>query len=302
MPEERVLIAGGSGFIGRNLTRMLQDQGYSISWLSRSSGRVGEVSLFRWDPSRGEMDMRALDGVDHLVALAGAGIADKRWTKARKDLIISSRVDSAHTLQHALANSNHSVKTITCASAVGYYGNRGEEWLHEEAEPSEGFLSYSTQRWEMGSQGFVHNGIEPAIIRIGLVLGRESGLLKEMDKQLRMGIRAIVGSGRQYYPWIHIDDICGIFIHAIENRLTGIYNGVAPRPETQNDLLKEMVKARGTFALPTPAPAFVLRLMLGEMAAAVLSGQRVKADKIIESGYRFQYEQAEAALQDLYKK
>ena len=297
---EKVLIAGGSGFIGRRLTALLQQSGYAVGWMSRSGGKRKDVQIFQWDVLRQRMDQAAIQWADHIMVLAGAGIADKRWTEKRKQEIIHSRLQSTQLLIYQLQQQAHHVQTVTAASAVGYYGNRGDVWLQEDAAPGDGFLTTSTQAWEEASVGFNLAGIEPAIIRIGLVLGKESGLLKEMDKQLRWGIRPIVGSGKQYYPWIHIDDVAGIFMHAMQQRLKGIYNAVAPQPMTQNELLKAMVRARGTFALPAPAPAFVLQLMLGEMAAAVLGGQRVSADKVIGSGYSFRFEDADTALQAIY--
>ncbi len=299
---EKVLIAGGSGFIGRHLTARLQEAGYAVGWMSRSAGKQKDVQVFQWDVLRQRIDPAAIEWADHIIVLSGAGIADKRWTEKRKKEIIFSRVQSAQLLIYQLQQQSHSVQTVTAASAVGYYGNRGDEWLDETAAPGVGFLTESTQAWEDASIGFNLAGIEPAIIRIGLVLGRESGLLKEMDKQLRWGIRPIVGNGRQFYPWIHVDDVAGIFMHAMQQKLQGVYNAVAPQPLTQNALLKAIVRARGTLALPAPAPAFVLHLMLGEMANAVLGGQRVKADEVMRSGYSFRFEDADSALADLYKK
>jgi len=295
-------MAGGSGFIGKHLSRLLQKEAYEVAWLSRKSGDSNGIKVFEWNPAKQTMDHSALEWADHLVVLSGAGIADKRWTAKRKRLIINSRVDSARTLQTYLKDYKHQIKTVVTASAVGFYGNRGDEWLDENSGPSDGFLSESTQAWEDASAGYTLYGVNPAIVRIGLVLGRTSGLLREMDKQLRFGIRPIVGTGKQYYPWIHIDDVCSIFIHAIKHQLTGIYNGVAPNPVTQNELLKAMVSARGTVAIPAPAPAFVLKIMLGEMAAAVLSGQRVKAEKIIAEGFQFKFNDLDSALTNLYNK
>lgn len=209
--KDHILIAGGSGFVGQRLTSLLQESGHQVSWLSRKSGQEGAVNRIAWDPSRKFLDENAFDGITRLVILSGEGIADKRWTDQRKQLIIDSRVQGISLLKEALLSRSHTVRSIVSASAVGFYGTRGHELLDETSTPGAGFLSTSVQTWEEAAHGLEETGLPVAIMRIGLVLGRGSGVWQEMDNYLRFGIRPIFAAGKQWWPWIHLEDVAGIF-------------------------------------------------------------------------------------------
>lgn len=298
----KVLIAGGSGFIGKRLTALLLRSGHEVAWLSRKAISNNQVVVFQWDTAKQWVDEKAIQWADQLVILSGEGIAEKRWTAARKEAIIQSRVKGIDILYSAMNSVPHHIQSIVTASAVGFYGSRGNETLTETSAPGEGFLSTSTQAWEAASHKLQEPGIEVTLLRIGLVLGREAGLIKEMDRVLRFGIRPILGNGRQWYPWIHADDLCSIIAFSLERKLNGTYNAVAPHPVSQAQLLRAMATASGRFTLPAPAPAFVLQLMLGEMSNAVLASQNVSAQKLQDAGFSFAYPKLDAALQQLYAK
>lgn len=298
----KVLIAGGTGFIGRRLTQLLVEAGDEVAWLSRKPASTNQVRVFQWDTDKKWVDEKALQWADQLVILSGEGIAEKRWTNARKQAIIDSRVRGIEMLRSAMEVIPHHIHSIVSASAVGFYGSRGNELLTEESAAGNGFLSTSTQAWEAASHTLQTPGVSLTLLRIGLVLGKEAGLVKEMDRVLRFGIRPILGTGRQWYPWIHADDLCSIIAFSLKQRLSGTYNAVAPNPVKQAQLLKAMSAASGRFTLPAPAPAFVLQLMLGEMSNAVLASQHVSAQKILDAGFRFTYTEVSAALEQLYRK
>jgi len=300
--KDHILIAGGSGFVGQRLTSLLQESGHQVSWLSRKSGQEGAVNRIAWDPSRKFLGENAFDGITRLVILSGEGIADKRWTDQRKQLIIDSRVQGISLLKEALLSRSHTVRSIVSASAVGFYGTRGHELLDETSTPGAGFLSTSVQTWEEAAHGLEETGLPVAIMRIGLVLGRGSGVWQEMDNYLRFGIRPIFAAGKQWWPWIHLEDVAGIFQHSVKQELSGIFNAVAPGIQDQKTILGAMSAARGGFSIPAPAPPFVLRLLVGEMSTAVLASQRVSPQKILDTGYRFRFPDLTAAMQDLYRK
>lgn len=299
-----VLVTGGTGLVGTRLTSLLLEKGYQVRYLSRNPGKVSEVESFSWDIDRQTIDEKALDGVDYIIHLAGAGVADKKWTTQRKKEILQSRTKSTEVLRSALANKDHQVKAFISASAVGYYGwDTGGVWKKEDSRFGDDFLATVTKSWEAEVDQVEKLGIRVAMLRIGIVLSDKGGALKELTKPIKWGAGAALGKGDQYMSWIHLDDLCKMFIHALENdTIQGIYNAVAPNPVTNKELSKLSAKVLGKpFFLPN-VPGFVLKLALGEMASMVLGGNRVSSEKIQNDGFTFTYPEVEPALNDLLTK
>lgn len=297
-----VLITGASGLIGTQLSQMLSAKGYIVVHLGRKSTRKSVYPTFFWDVEKGEIDTNAFKNVDAIVHLAGAGVADSRWTEDRKRQIINSRVNSGRLLHETLKNTPNQVKVFVSASAVGYYGNRYQEVLTETAQPTNEFLSRTTQNWEDASAQMAELGIRTVILRIGIVLSEKGGALPQTALPLKMRIGTYFGSGKQYYSWIHIDDVCTAFIHALQTpSMCGVYNAVAPKPVTNKEFVRNIAVAMGKPAVFVPAPAFILQLAMGEMAHLVLDSAYVSADKLIESGFIFEYPKIELALKEIYK-
>lgn len=299
---ETVLITGGSGLIGTELTNLLLGKGYKVRHLSRSAKTIAGVEVYIWDVDQMQIDDRAVEGVDYIIHLAGAGIADKYWTLKRRQQIIDSRIASAKLLLESIRRTDTKPKALISTSAIGLYGNRNKQELTETSEEGSGFLSKVCHQWEAAVLPAKELGIRLAIIRVGIVLSGNGGALVEMGKSIPFHIAGYLGDGSQYYSWIHIKDICGIFLHAITHEIEGVYNGVAPNPVTNKELTLQIARTRNITALPLPAPAFALRLAMGEMADMILDSAKVSSHKIEAAGYQFQFPEVDQALQDIYKK
>ncbi len=281
-----VLIAGGSGLVGRRLVQMLEQRGDTVRVLTRNATKPHE---FAWDPQQDKIDDTALEGIDILINLAGAGIADKRWTASRKRELIESRVKSNQTLFNALKRTEIHPKAFVSASAIGYYGNSGEPWMYESDSPKDhSFMVDCCTQWEDSAYEMATLGIRTVILRIGVVMSPEGGAMAEFIKPMRFGIGAYFGWGQAWYSWIGIDDLCNMFIWAADQpTIHGVYNAVNPQPERNINLVKKIAKSRGKFVFIVPAPTIIIRLMFGEMAAVVLNSNRVSADHILETGFVF---------------
>jgi len=295
-----VTIAGGTGLIGTRLVSMLLDKGYEIRLLTR---HPKSDNHFFWNPEQGEIDENALIGADVVINLAGAGIADKRWSDARKHLLIESRVSGARVLHGVLEKMATRPKTYISASAIGYYGNSGERICRETDVPADNsFMSVCCKAWEDAVTPIQHLGIRTVLLRIGIVLTSEGGALKEMTKPIRFGLGAYFADGQGWMSWIHRDDICRILIWAIETEAAnGVYNAVAPHPVRNEAMVRAAATAMQQPAVFLPAPAFVLQLMLGEMSAVVLNSNRVSAEKIQQAGFEFQYSEVAPALAQIFE-
>lgn len=292
-----ILITGGSGLVGKHLTRLLQHEGHEVAWLTRSASSQGSPRKFEWNVEQQTMDVNALKWADAIVHLAGAGVADKRWTEARKHEILESRVQSTRLLYSFLENEQHAVKQIVSASAVGFYGFKtSDAWFDEQTTVGNDFLAEVTQKWEQEVEQIARLGVNTALVRIGIVLAKEGGALKEM---LKPPVISALGSGEQWIPWIHIQDLCRIFSHVLKENLSGTYNAVTPNPVNNLELSKTLAKNYSKLFLPIPVPEFVLKLAVGEMAGMLLTGTRVKCDKIQNTGFNFAYDKLEDALKNL---
>ncbi len=293
--KKLVLLAGGTGLIGTRLAHLLQEQQYSVRLLTRSPRKPGE---FKWDPIQGEIDAAALEGVDAVINLAGAGIADKRWTPRRKQLIIDSRVQAARVLAEAISRSGHRPHVYISAAAIGIYGDSGEKLMTETDAPvNDNFLVESCQLWEQAADAVASLGIRTVKLRIGVVLAREGGALAEIIKPLRFGLGAYFGDGQAWWSWIHRDDVCNMMVWAIKTPAAeGVYNAVAPTPVRGKAMVRAIAKAMRQPAIFLPAPSFALRMVLGKMSAVVLNSNRISAQKIEAAGFKFQYPALEHAL------
>ena len=301
--SNKVLIAGGTGLVGSRLTTMLEEKNYKVSHLSRSSQPGGNVPTFRWDPKSGFIDEGVLKEIDYVVNLAGAGIADKKWTPARKKVILESRTQSTRLLAKVLKEQDHQVKAVVAASAIGYYGyDTGGIWKKEESRFGDDFLATVTKEWEAAIDEIAQTGLRTVKLRIGIVLSEKGGALKEMAKPIRWGIGAPLGRGDQFMSWIHLDDLCQMFIFAMENdNLKGIYNAVGPHPDTNKLITKTLATVLKKPLILPNVPGFVLKIVLGEMASMVLGGSKVSAEKISETGFEFKFPELKTAVADLLK-
>ena len=292
----RILITGGTGFVGGALKQFLLTQGHEVVILSRSGGD------FQWDVSYGYIDPAAFEGVEAIVHLAGAGIADERWSAARKRELVNSRVRSTAVLYQALSTIPHSIKTVVSASAIGFYGaDTGEQECVETSSVGSDFLADCTKQWEEAVDQIGILGIRLCKVRIGLVMGASGGIFPVISKPIRWGVGANLGSGKQWQSWIHITDLVRIFNELLINSsLSGTFNGVAPEPIRAGDMNKQIAKAlHRPFFLPA-IPGFLLRLVLGEMACLVLGGSRVSSSKIEkDASFSFTFVRFDEALKEI---
>jgi len=300
--SKKILITGASGLIGSRLTEMLLQKGYQVSHLGRTK-KNGSVKSFVWDVDKGELDKEALAGVDTIIHLAGAGVADKRWNEKRKKEILESRTKSSALLYEILKKGNHSVKAVVSASAIGYYGFCLDERIFtEDSEPGTDYLAQVTKAWEASVDKISSLNIRVAKLRIGIVLSEKGGALAEMAKPVRFGIGAALGTGKQYLSWIHIDDLCAMFIKAVEDEhMHGAYNAVCDWV-TNEAMTKSIASVLKKPLLLPPVPGFMMKLIVGEMAVIVVNGSKVSSEKIRKTGFTFQYPELSVALNELLKR
>ena len=291
-----VLISGGSGMIGQRITKLLEAKGMSVAWLSRSSK---SQKSFIWDVDKGDIDPQALEWADAVIHLAGAGVADKRWTASRKKEILESRTKSTSLLYQAIEAAKNKPDVFISASAIGYYGlDTGTTLVHENSNPGNDFLAEVVKAWEAEVKKMEQLKLRTVLIRIGIVLDAHGGALAEM---LKPPVAAPLGSGDQWMSWIHVEDLANLFIFALERTtLQGVFNGVAPNPATNQELTQEAARAKGKPYVGLGVPAFALKLVLGEMAAIVLGGNRVSSQKIQKAGFEFEYPELKKALKNIY--
>ena len=290
----KILVSGSSGLIGSALVPLLSARGHSITRLVRMDPQPGQI---HWDPERGTIEAARLEGFDAVVHLAGQNIAAGRWTPEQKARIRVSRAKGTRILAEALAALPAPPQVLICASAIGYYGNRGDEVLQEESPAGSGFLPEVCQAWEAAAAPARKMGIRVINLRTGVVLSAAGGALAKMLPAFKMGIGGVVGNGRQYMSWIALNDVVGAIVHALSNpALDGPVNAVAPHPLTNREFTVTLGRV---LSRPTlfPLPAFAVRLAFGEMAdELLLASQRVEPAKLASSGYKFQFPELEGAL------
>lgn len=299
---KHVLITGGTGLIGSKLTHILLNKGYEVSHLSRSAGKNSQVKTFLWDVNQGQIDEQCIDGVDTIVHLAGAGIADKRWTEKRKQEIIDSRTKSIALIYNLLKSKpNHTVKQVISASGIGYYSNRGNEVMTEDKPPLYDFLGTCCIEWEEAVDKGQELGLQITKFRTGVVLTKADGALPQLALPIKFGVGSPLGSGKQYVSWIHLHDAVNMYVQAVEGNLTaGVYNMAAPYPVTNTQLTKAVAKQlRRPIWLPN-VPAFAIKLLFGELSTLVLGSTRTSSQKIENAGYHFKFVHLADALKDIY--
>jgi uncharacterized protein (TIGR01777 family) len=301
----KVIISGGSGLIGQTLCRRLQDQGYDVAILSRKKGAASaEVNHHIWDSDRQIIDAEAINNCDYIIHLAGVNIGAGRWTQKRKQAIADSRIKSARLILDNIDRQHNSLKAFISASAIGIYGAKTTDKILTETDPpANDFLGQTCEKWEQAADGFSDMGIRTVKIRTGIVLSKKGGALAKLLIPVKLGIGSALGSGKQYMPWIHLDDLCGIYIHAMEKEsMTGPYNAVAPEHTTNQAFTRKLAHAlHKPFWFPK-IPSLILRILFGKMSAMLLTGSRISSERIQAAGYQFRFPDLEDAFMDLYSK
>ena len=307
-----VLITGGTGLIGRALTKELSAKGYDIIILTRKQAAsenslLPKIRYATWNIDADTIDHLAIADADIIIHLAGAGVAEKRWTKKRKKEIAASRTNSADLLVKSLKEIPNKVRLVIAASAIGYYKPSlpGEgSYMRVETEPPDpGFLGRTCRQWEHHLLPFSKLGIRLVVLRTGIVFSLKGGALPSFMTPIRFGIAAILGSGNQVISWIHIEDLCRIYLAAIQKQnMEGVYNAVAPNPVNNKTFTKELARQlKGKYFLSLHVPAFVLKLLLGEMSIEVLKSTRVSAEKLRQTGFQFVFPSIQSALENLIR-
>ncbi len=297
-----VVIAGGSGTVGRRLSEVLSEAGYTVSILTRSKEKAKNDDHFiHWDIEQKLIDDRFVQA-NIIINLAGSGIAEGRWTKEQKKEIMSSRLDTTELLISEVGKRNMEIDSYISASAIGYYGDGGDKLLTEEdGVQTDEFLSQVCVAWEEAAQKASSITDQVCILRIGTVLSRTGGALEKMDVTIPYGVANYLGNGKQLMSWIHLDDLCRIIHFNIKQSLNGIYNAVAPEVVSNKAFTRSLRDVINTKAMVLPAPAFGIKLMFGEMARVVLNSSNVSAEKIKSAGFKFSYPTVDQALRALYK-
>jgi len=296
---KKILITGASGLIGTLLTEILLSEGLSVSHLGRTK-KEGKVPSFIWDIDSGGIDTNSLKEVDAVVHLAGAGVADKRWTAKRKKEILESRIKSTDLLFRTLKNSSHTIKAFISASAIGYYGFDDDDKIFTENDlPAKDFLAKVTQQWENEVDKIKLLDLRVVKLRLGIVLSEKGGALKEIAKPIKLGVGASLGSGKQCLSWIHIRDLCGMFVKAIEDeKMSGAYNATTDWC-TNKEMTQSIAKILNRSLWLPAIPSFILKIMLGEMSDMVLKGSKVSSEKIRRAGFQSKFNNLENSIKDL---
>ncbi|MBI2257691.1 MAG: TIGR01777 family protein [Flavobacteriia bacterium] len=300
---ETVLISGASGLIGKNLSKHLIINGYNVISLSRNLSQNTNVKTFFWNVEKNIIDVNAFRTIDYIIHLAGENIGDKRWSDKRKKVLLESRIHSTNLLLSEIKKQNIKLKAFISASAIGYYGSITSNKIFDENDsPSNDFLGTICQKWENAVDEFQKLGIRTVKIRTGVVFSKKGGALEKMIQPIKLGLVSALGTGKQYIPWIHIDDLCKIYAKAIEDdSINGVYNAVAPEHVNNVELTKVLaITLKKAYFLPN-IPSFLIRLIFGQRATLLLKGSRVSSKKIISTGYQFNFPNINSALTDLFR-
>lgn len=297
----KVLITGGTGVIGSQLTRLLLEEGHDVRHLSRTPAPTNTVPTFAWDPLNGTLDEAALHEVDTIIHLAGAGIADKKWTEERKRIIIDSRVKSTQLLRDTCKRLDVQLQHFISASAIGWYPlTITREVFDETAAPGNGFLADVCQQWEASADTFEDVSKRVSKLRVGLVLTRKAGLLAKVSIPVKYYLAAGLGSGKQAMPWIHLTDVCRAFKHVMEGGLDGVYNAVGPENATNLDFMQTLADVTEKPLLLPNVPEFMIKLFFGDQAEMILKGAPLSSKKLLDTGFSFDYPTLNTALSNIY--
>jgi len=299
---KKYIISGGSGLIGKILYKLLRKAGNRVSVLSRDFETKSFVKTFHWNIKKSEIDLSWLSETDTIIHLAGAGVSDKKWTTSYKKEIYDSRINSTKLLFEALKNNPHTIKTIVAASAIGIYGNHINGIADEDTYASNTFLAELCRDWEKEVLKFETLGIRTVILRTGIVLSKTGGFISKVSSPIKKFVGSGLGNGKQMMSWIHIDDLCKMYIKvATDEKMYGVYNAVAPMPVDNNEITRNIAKHLHRPIMLPNVPKFVLKLIFGEMAEMLLADQIVSCKKILNSGFTFQYPDIDSALDDLMR-
>ncbi|MDR2223008.1 MAG: TIGR01777 family oxidoreductase [Flavobacteriaceae bacterium] len=296
----KVLITGASGFIGQHLIKQFLNKGIEVNVLTRnSSTQIEGCMCYVWDPYKGEIDELCFDGVTTLIHLAGATIAGS-WSKSGRELIVNSRIIPTHFLISKLSTISHEIKQVVAASAIGIYANLEAMQTEDNYHVNPHFLGDVVQQWETANLAFKDIGLKVTIVRIGLVLDKDFGALPKMTSMIQKSLGSILGTGAQYYSWIHIDDLVRMLTFIVDEKLEGIYNGVAPTPVTNREFMHVLAdQLKCTLWMPA-VPEWMLKCLLGDKSVLVLDGQQVGCQKILRANFIFQFPKLDVALKNIY--
>lgn len=299
----KILIAGGSGAIGKYLEDFLMQKNFSVVILSRNKNKTDGKRVFYWDTVKNEIDSRCFENVSHVIQLSGADISKKRWTAKRKKEIIDSRVNSTNLLFEGVRKNKISLQSFISASGVGYYGSNTTTNIYTEKDiPGIDFLGQTCVEWEKAAEHFASLSIRAVMIRTGIVLMKDSGALPQLLTPAKFGVLPVLGTGKQYFPWIHIKDLCEIYYHAIINEnIKGPVNAVAPVYTTNLGFSQALKKSLKKPLLLLRIPGVFLKIAFGKLSETLLKGSRISPDKIMKTGFVFEFDTAEKALSNLMK-
>lgn len=296
---KKVLITGGTGLIGKRLTQMLLEKGYEIAFLSRRKTNIPSVEVFEWDIQKGYIEEGALDNLHFLVHLAGSNVGEGRWTEERKKSILESRTESIRLIARKLKEKQIRSAAFVSASGISYYGqDTGDHINTENTPPGNDFLSHVSIEWEKAADQIAALGIRTVKLRTGIVISKDGGAIPKMALPARFGVGAPLGPGKQWLSWIHLDDMCRLYVEALENdSWHGAYNAVAAPPVTNEALTEAICKVLHRPQWFPNVPAFALKLVFGEMAAVILGGNYVMNERIEkETGFQYRFPDLENAL------
>lgn len=303
--KKNVLLTGGTGFVGKELTKLLINSGYTVSILSRSKREnTATIFYYTWDIQKQTIEKEAVLNADYIIHLAGANIAEKPWTSKRKEEIINSRQQSAQLIYSVLKKNDKKLDAFVSASAVGIYGAvNGEEICTESTAVGEDFLGLTCQKWEAAADQFEKLGIRTVKVRTGLVLGKDDGFLNKLTPIFKWRLGSALGSGKQYMPWIHVEDLCAIYLEALKNpNMDGAYNAAISDSTTNADFSKTLAKVFGYKIWLPNVPGFLIKMVLGEMSKIVLTGRRISSNKVEELGFQFKHNNLEDTLRKCLSK
>ncbi len=302
----RTLITGATGFVGKYVIQALRKKGHEISILTRNPKSTNKIvnfpcNIYKWDPEKDFIPKQAFNNVGAIIHLAGENIAGGRWTKSKKEKIKRSRVLITKNLMKQVITLKQKPKVIVSASAIGFYGDNGDSFIDESSPPGIGFLSKLCQSWEKATLPLAQHEIRTVALRIGMVLGHGGGAIKRILPPFRFALGGRLGTGTQWMSWIHVEDLANLFVYSIENtNLNGIYNAVSLSPVTNSDFTKTLSRVINQPA-DLPVPALALKLIFGEMSQILLNSQRVSNKKIMQTGFRYKYNELEIALEEICK-
>lgn len=300
----RILITGATGLVGSEITRLFHENGLDINYLTTSSSKIEKRDNYRgfyWNPSKGEIDIKCLEGVGAIINLAGASVFQP-WTASNKKKILNSRIDALQLLYKTLKENDHQVGQLVSASAIGIYPSSPHKMhFEEEKDVADNFLGEVSKQWEVAAQEFTNLGLRVAIVRIGIVLAEDGGALPQIARPIKYNVGTALGSGKQWQSWIHIRDLARLFLFLVSNGAEGIYNGVAPNPVTNEELTKEVAQIMDKKLWLPKVPGVALKFIMGEMSSVVLGSQLVSSKKVEDKGFNFLFVNLSQAIKDIYK-